>query len=471
MKERKDNMPEQQKAAGHVAVVGFGYVGLSVGTVLASRGAKVTGIDIRKEVTAAVNAGLCPVNEPGLPGLVRKQKERGHLQATTDFAAAAHTGTIILAVGTPLDDNNQPVMRDLRAAYLALAPHLKQGQLVIVKSTIPPGTTRETVAKLLAEHSRLQAGRDFALACCPERLAEGRMLEDINSLPVIVGGLTPADTRRAASFWQARGWDTIEVSGPEEAEMSKLADNLWIDVNIALANEIALLCTAMGIDVLEVINAANTLPKGMHNVNILFPGPGVGGSCLVKDPWFVHGLGRQAGLQLKLPAAAREVNDAMPRHVVELTAGALAETGRQLQGSTVAVLGAAFKHKTGDMRHSPTIPLVRELQRRGASVLLCDPWVDSKAAISLFGAYITGLESNPEQAAGRADAVIVMVAHPEFLLPPERWAQLTGGKAPFIDCRFVFNQREMLRAGLPYYALGRGRRTTAGREGKLCREF
>lgn len=454
-----------------VAVVGLGYVGLSIAAVLAARGADVVGIDAREQVASSVKGGICHINEPGLSDLVLEATRKGNLRATTDIKATAKAEVIIIAVGTPLGFDYEPDLRDLRMVCLSLAPVLQKGQLVIVKSTVSPGTTKNIVAGILAGHSALKPGIDFALACCPERLAEGRILADINALPVIVGGLNPENTRLTAGFWQGYGWETIEVSAPEEAEMSKLADNLWIDVNIALANEIALLCEALGIDALEVINAANTLPKGMHNVNILFPGPGVGGSCLVKDPWFVHNLGRKMGINMLLPSTGRKINEGMPYHVVRMTEEALAGCGKKLGGSTVGVLGLAFKHKTGDMRYSPSIPLIKELNERGAAVFACDPWVDGEEAVKLVDLAPFNYYKNPREVISRADAVVLMVGQPDFLLSPEEWLALAGSKTPIIDCRYVLNQSAMLSMGLSYYSIGRGRRTPGRWEGNLCKEF
>lgn len=454
-----------------VAVIGLGYVGLSIAAVLAARGADVVGIDTKEQVVSSVNSGVCHINEPGLSELVSEVVRKGSLRAVTDLKVTEKAEVLIVAVGTPLGFDYEPDLRDLKTVCLSLAPVLQKGQLVIVKSTVSPGTTTNIVAGILAGHSALKPGIDFGLACCPERLAEGRILADINALPVIVGGVNPENSKVVAGFWQSYGWETIEVSGPEEAEMSKLADNLWIDVNIALANEIALLCESLDIDALEVINAANTLPKGMHNVNILFPGPGVGGSCLVKDPWFVHNLGRKKGINMLLPSTGRKINEGMPYHVVRMTEEALANCGKKLEGSTVGVLGLAFKHKTGDMRYSPSIPLVKELKKRGAMVLACDPWVDYEEAVKLVDLGLSNYYINPQEVIGRADAVVVMVGQPEFLLSPEEWLVLTGPKTPIIDCRYVLNQSAMLSRGLLYYCIGRGRRMPGKWEGKLCKEF
>lgn len=451
-----------------VAVIGFGYVGLNIGVMLAAKGAKVTGIDTNEQIVSSINEGICHINETGISELLTEQVNKGNLRATTDIKEAAQASAIIIAVSTPLGDDYEPDMYNLSEVCHSLAPVLKKGQLVIVKSTVPPGTTTNIVASILSKNSSLQPGKDFSLACCPERLAEGRIMKDIKTLPVIVGGLNYEDTIAISSFWNNYGWETIEVAGPEEAEMSKLVDNFWIDTNIALANEVAILCESLGIDVLEVINAANTLPKGMNYVNVLFPGPGVGGSCLVKDPWFVHYLGLKKGLNLKLPATARTINDNMPHHVTKITKDALASCGKRIQDSRIAVLGLAFKHKTGDMRFSPSIPLIKELQEHGGSVLSCDPWVNSDKAKALLDSPVY---KDPREIIGKADAVIIMVGHPEFLLSPEEWLKHVGSGTPIVDCRYALNQSSMIKQGLLYFSIGRGRRQASEWEVKLCKEF
>jgi len=436
-----------------VAVVGLGYVGLSVAAVLARRGARVFGIDRMEEIVASVNAGICPIREPLLGDLLRRVVTFGKLTAHSDAGVIGEADTVILTVGTPLDRNYQPDTGQLLEAVDSISPFLKKGQSVILKSTVPPGLTRKT-AGYIEEKTGLMPGRDLSIACCPERLAEGSMIGDIESIPVIVGGLTPENTRDIAAFWSGMGWKTVMVSGPEEAEMSKLADNLWIDLNIALANEICMICHRLGLDVLEVINAANTLPKGSGRVNILFPGPGVGGSCLVKDPWFLHHLGRENGLNLNLPAAGRKINESMPGYIVGIIDEGLKRKGQALDGAELAVLGLSFKQNTGDTRFSPSISLVRLLSERGARVRVHDPWVDRQHAADL-AAGLARVEPDIPSAVQGCHAVVIMVGHPEFLREAVYWKEILGGGCLLLDCRNIFDPLEMTAAGIDYLAPGR----------------
>lgn len=436
-----------------VAVVGLGYVGLSIASVLARRGARVLGIDRREDVVDKINAGMCPVREPMMDALVRRVVNLGKLSAHTDPAVAGEAEVIIISVGTPLDSNYRPDTGQLKSALDDISPYLAGGKAVILKSTVPPGTTRKS-AEYLAARTGLMPGRDFSMACCPERLAEGRMIKDIETIPVVVGGLIPENTREISAFWRGMGWETITVSGPEEAEMAKLADNLWIDINIAIANELCMVCHRMGLDVLEVIGAANTLPKGSGRVNILLPGPGVGGSCLVKDPWFLHHLGEKYGLTLNLPASGRKTNDSMPGYTVKILEEELKKTGLGLERARVTVLGLSFKQDTGDTRFSPSLPLIRLLCEAGAIVRAHDPWVEPGHAREIT----TGLavvDSDIKQAVQGSNAVVFMVGHPEFLQGAGYWRDMLDKGCLVMDCRHIFDPAEMIEAGIKYISPGR----------------
>ncbi|MFZ5647359.1 MAG: nucleotide sugar dehydrogenase [Bacillota bacterium] len=436
-----------------IAVVGLGYVGLSIASVLARRGARVFGIDRRDDVVANVNDGICPIREPFMDELVHRVVTFGKLSAHTDPSVVVEADVIILSIGTPLDSNYRPDTRQIISALDDISPYLTNGKAIILKSTVPPGTTRKS-AEYIAAKTGLVPGHDFSMAFCPERLAEGRMIKDIETIPVVVGGLIPENTRQISAFWSGMGWETIPVSGPEEAEMSKLADNLWIDVNIALANELSMICHRMGLDVLEVINAANTLPKGSAKVNILFPGPGVGGSCLVKDPWFLHYLGEEYGLALNLPAAGRKINDSMPGYTVRILDEELKKMGPGLARARVTVLGLSFKQNTGDTRFSPSIPLIRLLWEAGARVRVHDPWVGPGHAREVTSG-MAEVDTDIKKAVRGSQAVVFMVGHPEFLQGAGYWKDILGEGCLVMDCRHIFDPVEMAGAGINYLSPGR----------------
>ncbi|TVP54485.1 MAG: nucleotide sugar dehydrogenase [Gemmatimonadales bacterium] len=442
-------------APPRVAIVGFGYVGACLGAALTERGVPVLGIDVDAGRVATVNAGEAPFSEPGLAEAMARAHDRGILEATTDMSRVSEAEVVLLCVGTPLDRDFAPDTQQIRAAAHELAPHLSNGQLVILKSTAPPGTTEEILAPILREGAG-RKDRELLLAFCPERLAEGSALEELRTIPVVVGGVDATSRDAARSFWEeSLGIETIAVRSARTAEMVKLADNQWIDLNIALANELARLSERVGVDVLEVIAAANSLPKGQHHVNILSPSMGVGGSCLTKDPWFVHRMALDAGLELRLPAAGRRVNDDMPLYAVDRIRQGLQASGRSLGDSRVAVLGLAFKSNTGDCRFSPTQPAIEALERECAELTLYDPLVTPGDAGQISS---IPLSTTIEEAVRGADCIAFFTGHDAFRhVPLERFATLAP-RSLIMDGRMYFSNEAIERMGelgLGFIGIGR----------------
>lgn len=437
----------------NIAIVGFGYIGTCIGAVLAEKGYNVIGIDTRKKIVEEINSGTTSINEPGLKELVVKNVQKKRISSTTDFSSIKEADVIIITVGTPLGNNYEPDMSQIIAASKEVSRYLRRDHIVILKSTVPPYTT-ENVVKPILEQSQV---KDFALAFCPERLAEGKAIEEFQAIPIVIGGINEESTKIAALFWkEALGVRTIEVSNACTAEMTKLADNLWIDLNIALANEIAMLCDKMGIDALEVIDAANTLPKVNYNVNILIPSMGVGGYCLTKDPWFVHYLGKKYGLDLKTPVMSRTINDMMPYYTFELIKRELEKQGKKLKKSKVAVLGIAFKSNTGDCRFTPTKYTIELLEKSGCELSICDPWVNERDARDVTS---KKLVSTIEEAIENADCVVFLTGHAEFKkFPIEKIAQLAKPHAIILDGRIFFTKEQIKKIkgyDLTYKGIGR----------------
>jgi nucleotide sugar dehydrogenase len=437
-----------------IAVVGFGYIGTVIGAVLADRGWPVTGIDVRQSVVDEINLGKSTVPEPGLSELVSHNVRVGRLRATTDFGALADNDFVIVTVGTPLGPDYEPIVDDIKAAARAVGEHLHRGHLVILKSTVPPNTTENLVRPILEETSGLRAGVDFGLAFCPERLAEGQAIRELTSIPVVVGAVDERSARACSTLWRhALGVESIVVDDPRTAEMVKLADNLWIDLNIAMANEMAKVCDRLGMDALQVINAANSMPKGSHNVNILMPSMGVGGYCLTKDPWFVNHLGQSLGLDLGIPRTSRTVNDTMPGYTYGLLTQLLADQGKAIETSKIAVLGIAFKNNTGDCRLTPTKYVVALLEESGCELSVHDPWVPDEEAPT-----VTKIPLTPdiESAVKDADALVVLAGHREFhQIPLARLADLTATGCVFLDGRNSFDPAAARAAGFVYKGIGR----------------
>ena len=437
-----------------IAVVGFGYIGTVIGAVLADRGWPVTGIDVRQSVVDDINMGRTAVAEPGLSEMVANAVRMGRLRATTDFSAIADNDFVIVNVGTPLGPDYEPIVDDIKAAARALGEHLQPGHVVILKSTVPPDTTETLVRPILEETSGLRAGVDFGLAFCPERLAEGQAIHELTSIPVVVGAVDECSARACATLWRhALGVESVIVEDPRTAEMVKLADNVWVDLNVALANELAKICDKLGMDALQVIDAANTMPKGSGPVNILRPSMGVGGYCLTKDPWFVNHLGQSLGLDLSIPRTSRTVNDTMPGYSYSLLEQLLADQGKTVAQSRVAVLGIAFKNNTGDCRLTPTKYIVSLLEESGCELSIHDPWVADEEALS-----VTRIPMTPdiESTVKDADALVVLAGHREFhRIPLTRLAELTTPKCVFLDGRNSFDPAAVRAAGFIYKGIGR----------------
>ena len=397
--------------SSRIAVVGFGYVGSCLGVALADRGHTVVGVDSDHDLVEDLRAGRSRVPEPGLAEALARWAGSPRLSFATDYDVTRNADVVLIAVGTPVDASGVLLTAALEHACRELSSRLRPGQLVVVKSTVAPGTMRTLVAPVLAG-SGLVPGQDFGLAHCPNRLAEGSALAQLRELPVVVGGYGRESADAAAAFWRSALDVPVQVvSTVDVAEVVKLASNWWIDANIAIANELARFCARLDIDVLEVIGAANSLPKGDGRVNILLPGPGVGGSCLVKDSWMAWRAGRDRGVALNTVETARRINDAMPEYTCETILDELVKMGRDPASARVAVLGAAFKNGTGDLRNTPVREVVRSLRAAGPQVRVFDPLADQAELEAELG-----LAPAPDldDAVAGAHAVAVLAGHQPF---------------------------------------------------------
>ena len=325
---------------------------------------------------------------------------------------------------------------------------------VLVVSDGSTDTTEKIVRPILEETSGLRAGVDFGLAFCPERLAEGQAIHELTSIPVVVGAVDERSARACSTLWRhALGVDSIVVDDPRTAEMVKLADNLWVDLNVALANELAKVCDRLGMDALQVIEAANTMPKGGRDANILRPSMGVGGYCLTKDPWFVNHLGESVGLDLAIPRTSRTVNDTMPAYTYGLLKQLLADQGKAIETSRIAVLGIAFKNNTGDCRLTPTKYVIALLEESGCQLSVHDPWVPDEEARTVTKIPLT---ADIESAVEDADALVVLAGHREFhQIPLARLAGLAAARCVFLDGRNSFDPAAVRAAGFVYKGIGR----------------
>lgn len=388
-----------------VALVGLGYIGLPTAAALAMHGAEVVGVDINAATVEAVSSGLVPFVEPDLAVAVSGAVTMGRLTATTEMP---HAETYIVAVPTPFLDDRSADLSYIRSATQAIAPRLRGGELVILESTSPPGTTRK-MSEWLAElrpDLRLphQGGpHDVYLAHCPERVLPGRIMIEMVTNDRVIGGMTPECAQRAAEIYQTFSQGELLLTDAASAEMAKLVENAYRDVNIAFANEFSLICEKLQLDAWEVIALANRHPR----VNILNPGPGVGGHCIAVDPWFIVSAAPELA---RLIRTAREVNDAKPVHVAEQV---IAKAGRFV-APTVACLGLAFKANVDDLRESPAVDIVQHVAAElpDVQVLVVEPHVDElPAGLAALG----NVELTAASAAvSAADIVVLLVDHDSF---------------------------------------------------------
>ncbi|NLT05400.1 MAG: nucleotide sugar dehydrogenase [Solirubrobacterales bacterium] len=381
-----------------VGVVGLGYVGLPLAVAFAEAGHSVVGVDTDTRKVAAVAAGESHIED--IPS-ERLAAVGGLLTASTDYNVLADCDAVLIAVPTPLTANREPDLGPLISSARALARVLREGQLVVLESTTYPGTTREQLVPLL-EESGLAAGRDFNVAFSPERVDPGRTDHTLRTTPKIVGGLTLACRDRAVTLYRHVCDELVEVSSPEPAELAKLLENVFRSVNIALVNELAMLCDRMGIDVWEVIDAASTKPYGFMRFD---PGPGMGGHCLPVDPFYLSWKAREYGQPTEFVELAGEVNQRMPEFCVARIARALNDHSKPVRGSRIAVLGVSYKAGVGDVRESPALRIIRMLDEQGAVVSYHDDYVPELPDL--------GYANEPlAEVLDGADAAVIVTAHP-----------------------------------------------------------
>jgi UDP-N-acetyl-D-glucosamine dehydrogenase len=359
-------------ASYDVAVVGAGYVGVPLAATFAEAGCSVLLVDVVEDVVAGLNRGeshIADVSSERLTPLV----ERGLVHATTRYEELPGAEAVLIALPTPLSPQREPDLSIVDGAARRLAEVLREGQIVVLESTTWPGTTRELLQPILEEGSGLRAGEGFFLAMSPERVDPGREDWTTKTTPKVLGGITDECTRRAAALYR-RAIDTVhELSSPEAAELTKLLENIFRSVNIALVNELAILCDRMGIDIWEVVDAAATKPFGYMRFS---PGPGLGGHCIPVDPFYLSWKARELGFYTEFIELAGKVNEEMPYFCRSLVSQALNHHAEKaMKGSRILVLGVAYKPDIGDMRESPALKLISLLQNAGADVSYHDPHV------------------------------------------------------------------------------------------------
>jgi UDP-N-acetyl-D-glucosamine dehydrogenase len=381
-----------------VGIIGLGYVGLPLAVAFAQEGCEVIGVDVDSRKVEAIAASESYIED--VPSEVLRALS-GRIHPSTRYAQLKEADAVLMCLPTPLSPNREPDLGPLVEATRALAEVLQPDQLVVLESTTYPGTTRERVAPLL-EESGLAAGRDFHLAFSPERVDPGRTDFTLRNTPKVIGGLTPACAERAEALYGLVCDELVRVSNPEAAELTKLLENIFRSVNIALVNELAMLTDRMGIDVWEVVEAAATKPYGFMRFE---PGPGMGGHCLPVDPFYLSWRAREFDMATEFIELAGKVNQQMPYHCVAKVQRALNDAGMSVKGARVGVLGVSYKPGVGDLRESPALKIISLLRELGAQVRYHDPHVPAVADL--------GLSSQPLPDVVRdSDVVLIVTAHP-----------------------------------------------------------
>ena len=430
-----------ESKSARLAVIGLGYVGLPVACEFARAGFDVLGVELRPERVEKINAGLSPIEgfEPGLAELLEGVIAGRKLRATTRYEDLRDRDVILIDVETPVDDQHVPHYDALRAAACSLGPVLQPGALVIVESTIAPGTMQNTILPLLEESSGTALNQGFYLGNCPERVMPGKLLQNLRNVSRVVGGMAPETAEAMVALYRHIVHADLDPADCVTAELVKTAENAYRDVQIAFANEVALICEAVGGDVWKVRELVNKSPgRNMH-----LPGAGVGGHCIPKDPWLLAYGAQDQDVPLRLIPAARQVNNSMPAHMAALLEEALASAGGRLEGARILVMGYAYLENSDDTRNSPSAALVQALEARGAQVSIHDP-------------YVPACQADLAQAARGCDAAVVMVRHDEYLQLDLGVLKSLLRLPVVVDGRRVFSAERARQAGVVYRAVGLG---------------
>jgi UDP-N-acetyl-D-glucosamine dehydrogenase len=408
--EFKDRVESRQARIG---IVGMGYVGLPLALLFSEEKFRVTGFDIALDKVSKLNAGDSYIVRI-FPGDIQKAQKSG-FSATADYSQIADMDAVIICVPTPLDEYHEPDLSFVTGTVRSIAPHVHEGQLIVLESTTYPGTTEDVVVPLLESGNplgfkvaRAESTGGFHVAFSPEREDPGNDTVARHDIPKVIGGCGPAAVDMASAIYGTIFRRTIPVSSPAVAEMTKLLENIYRCVNIALVNELKQLCMRMGIDIHEVIDAARTKPFGFH---AFYPGPGLGGHCIPIDPFYLSWKAKEYDFRTRFIELAGEVNIKMPYFVIEQTAAALNEQCKPIKGSKILVLGLAYKRDIDDLRESPSLTIIELLREKGAIVFYNDPYF---ARVGRGRHYELNMSNTPLENLGQYDAVLIVTDHTSY---------------------------------------------------------
>lgn len=388
-----------------VGVVGLGYVGLPLAVEKAAAGFKTIGFDIQEEKVNKVNQGINYIGDV-IDMELKELVEKGQLSATSDFSFIKEVDFIAICVPTPLDEHQQPDITYVKNSAIEISKYLTKETIVVLESTTYPGTTEELLKPILEKGSGLKCGEEFYLGFSPERVDPGNLIYKTKNTPKVVGGIGLDATQVIAEMYrQVLQGEVMEVSSPKVAEMEKLLENIYRHINIGLANEMAIICDKMGINVWEVIEAAKTKPYGFQ---AFYPGPGLGGHCIPLDPYYLVWKAREYNYHAKLIETSGSINDYMPEYVVERSSEILNRDKKPLNGSVVLILGVAYKQDIDDYRESPALKVIDNFQKKGSQVIYYDPFVKE---YNYKGQRKVGLEDLTKEILEKADLVVITTAH------------------------------------------------------------
>ena len=428
----------QKKIDDHsarLAVIGLGYVGLPVAALFAQRGFTVTGVDVKAERVERINQGISPIegDEPGLAELIAGVVNSGKLHATTDYDELKDVDVVLVDVETPVNHAHIPEYEALRAALKSLSAVLKVGGLVVIESTIMPGTMQNVVLPILEENTGRKVGQGFYLGNCPERVMPGKLLKNLNSMSRVVGGDSPETAAAMRALYGNIVASDLDTADWITAELVKTVENTYRDVQIAFANETAMICEALGADVWRVRELVRKSPGR----EMLLPGAGVGGHCIPKDPWLLASSVKGLDVRVRLIPAARDINSFMPGHMLDLLKGRI----KDLNGKRVLVLGYAYLEDSDDTRDAPSQYFIKALEAEGGQAVVHDPFV-AEFAGDLY------------EKAKDCDAAVLITAHSQY--KQLDFAQLKAAlKTPIlVDGRNLWDKMEVSKAGLDLIRLG-----------------
>jgi len=447
-----------------IVVIGMGYTGIPMAAMLANVEAfNVVGVQRRSKRSGwkidFLNAGKCPIggDEPGLAELIAKVVKKGSFRVTEDISVCKKADVILIEVQTPVDENHVPEYDSLKEVSHAVGKYMKKGAMIIIESTVAPGTTNYIIKPILEEFSEMNAGEDFNLVYSYERVMVGRLLHNLVYMPRIVGGLTPRCIQRGVEFYRKIVKAELFPTDCLTAEVAKVTENTYRDINIAFANEVALICESLGVNVHEVRRFVNSLPNdpsdpAKNPLRMMHvPGAGTGGHCLPKDPWLLkYSLDAYGSFNFtpKIIIESRRVNDFMPQHMKDLVEEVLHEKGVRLKDARVCILGLAFLGDSDDTRNTPTLPLYNFLKGVCKEVVVHDPFVKDFEELVLTNELETALRNK--------DCMVIVTHHKEYDKIKLDWLKSLLATPAIVDGRNVFNPQECEKAGFSYRGVGVG---------------